>query len=288
MATAYTDIYDINNSNRLYRGYITYLVSYPNDRQARISISYGAQMYEAYLYGAAATLSIDGKQKGSVEGYLSRNPGRRWTTIKNGTYAHIVDRTDKEQTVSLSVRAYGKTVDGYGSAGGSVEKTVKIKIAKRENIYVGQGCPTIDIAESGNIRAKIGTETVIHVNKAAQQGTAPFTKFSIYYLDDSTGKYMHVSDFTDNVFRHDFTKYKPCGGVLEVMIKEHHVEKDNKKEHVTSMSFQVYIDVPKVVLYDGNGNRTVANFIVYDSTGHRKYAPIFVYDKDGKIKQATL
>ena len=282
MATVYTNAYDIGGMSRLYRGYLTYSVSYPSDTQAKITISYGAQMYEAYLYGVAATLTVDGRNSGTVEGYLSNNPGRKWTTIKNGTHTYTVQRGEQDRNVTLSVRAYGKTVNGIGSAGGSVSKTVTVKINKIPYVYKPHTNPTIDLAGCNNMVARPNEKTFIAAWRASEQGNAPFDRFSLHYSNQPNGNYTFILDSKSDDITHDFTQYAPNGGIVYVMLREHHKEKSGK-EHYTQSYFQVNVDVPKVYLYDEQGGLQQGVVNVYDESGNRYLTDVFTYDKTGNI-----
>lgn len=286
MATAYTATYNIGGMNRLYRGYITYSVSYPSDTQAKITISYGAQMYEAYLYGVATTLSVDGVNKGTVEGYLSSNPGRNWTTIKNGAYTHTVARGTEDKTVTLSIRAYGKTVNGIGSAGGSVSKSVNVKIAKKPYTYVGHGNPTVDFLSCDNFNPIQGTKSSIVACKSVEQGNAPFDKFELYWSLSRDGKYNLISSSKDGKFTYDFTQHKPDGGVLYLLLREYHKEPINNNEHFTELRFQIVINTPKITVYTQNGTPVKARIYTYNSDGKRVVGFPYCYGTSGELLNA--
>lgn len=89
--------------------------------------SIGVEMKYASQYGVQATAS--GAASGSCEGYLSSSPGGKWTTVCRKDSYFDVTRTTSAQTRKVTSTAKGKTVSGYGSAGGSgvsVSKTYTI------------------------------------------------------------------------------------------------------------------------------------------------------------------
>lgn len=89
--------------------------------------SIGVEMKYASQYGVQATAS--GAASGSCEGYLSSSPGGTWKTVCRKDSYFDVTRTTSAQTRKVTSTAKGKTVSGYGSAGGSgvsVSKTYTI------------------------------------------------------------------------------------------------------------------------------------------------------------------
>lgn len=89
--------------------------------------SIGVQMRYGSQYGVQATAS--GAASGSCEGYLSSSPGGTWTDVCRKDSYFDVTRTTSAQTKTVTSTAKGKTVSGYGSAGGSgvsVSKTYTI------------------------------------------------------------------------------------------------------------------------------------------------------------------
>ena len=129
MASGYTSEVNIGgSSSRKYRGYVNATVSNVNNTTSRVSWSAEAQMYNAYLYGLAVTCTVDGTQRGSDEGYLSSNPGKSYKTVASCSGTTNFSRGTSAKSVTVTVRAYGKTVSGYGSAGGSASKSVTVSI----------------------------------------------------------------------------------------------------------------------------------------------------------------
>lgn len=79
--------------------------------------SIGVEMKYASLYGVQATAS--GAASGSCEGYLSSSPGGTWTTVCRKDSYFDVTRGTSAISKTVKSTAKGKTVNGYGSAGGS-------------------------------------------------------------------------------------------------------------------------------------------------------------------------
>ena len=89
--------------------------------------SIGVQMKYGSEYGVTAVAS--GAASGSCEGYLSSSPGGKWKDVCRKDSYFDVTRTTSSQTRKVTSTAKGKTVSGYGSAGGSgvsVSKTYTI------------------------------------------------------------------------------------------------------------------------------------------------------------------
>ena len=89
--------------------------------------SIGVQMKYGSEYGVTAVAS--GSASGSCEGYLSSSPGGKWKDVCRKDSYFDVTRTTSSQTRKVTSTAKGKTVSGYGSAGGSgvsVSKTYTI------------------------------------------------------------------------------------------------------------------------------------------------------------------
>ena len=79
--------------------------------------SIGVEMKYASQYGVQATAS--GAASGSCEGYLSSSPGGTWTTVCRKDSYFDVTRGTSAVSKTIKSTAKGKTVNGYGSAGGS-------------------------------------------------------------------------------------------------------------------------------------------------------------------------
>ena len=107
--------------------------------------SIGVQMKYGSLWGVAASLS--GAASGSCEGYLSSSPGGSWKDVcrKDGSVSFT--RGHSAVSKSFTSKAYGKTVSGYGSAGGSISVTKSVTVPAKASYTVsynangGSGAP---------------------------------------------------------------------------------------------------------------------------------------------------
>ena len=87
------------------------------DTYSRIWWSIGVQMKYGSEYGVTAVAS--GAASGSCEGYLSSSPGGSWKDVCRKDGYFDVTRSTSKQSKTVTSTAKGKTVSGYGSAGGS-------------------------------------------------------------------------------------------------------------------------------------------------------------------------
>ena len=129
MASAYTSVVNIQGSSRrLYRGYVSATVSNISNTTSRISWTARVEMYNAYHYGVGVECSVGGTVRGSNTGYLSSNPGGSYRTVATTSGTTDYTRGTSAKSVTVTVRAYGITVSGYGSAGGSTSASVTVTI----------------------------------------------------------------------------------------------------------------------------------------------------------------
>lgn len=112
-----------------------------------IKWSIGVQMKYGSLWGVAASLS--GAASGSCEGYLSSSPGSSWKDVCRKDGSLSVTRGHSAVTKSFTSKAYGKTVSGYGSAGGSISVTKSVTVPAKASYAVsynangGSGAPGV-------------------------------------------------------------------------------------------------------------------------------------------------
>lgn len=107
--------------------------------------SIGVQMKYGSQWGVAVSLS--GAASGSCEGYLSSSPGGSWKDVcrKDGSVSFT--RGHSAASKSFTSKAYGKTVSGYGSAGGSISVTKSVTVPAKASYTVsynangGSGAP---------------------------------------------------------------------------------------------------------------------------------------------------
>lgn len=79
----------------------------------RVQMKYGS----LWGVGIKGTNEISGH---SGTGYLSSSPGSTWTTVKTVSGTKTYTGSTSSQSKTFGATAYGTTVNGYGSAGGSI------------------------------------------------------------------------------------------------------------------------------------------------------------------------
>lgn len=129
MAEKYTSVvYIQGNSRRRYRGYVSATVTNISATQSRVDWYASVQMYNASQYGVAVDCTVDGTKRATDEGYLSSSPGTTYKTVAEVEGSTTFSRGSSSRSVKVGVKAYGKTVSGYGSAGGSASASVSVTI----------------------------------------------------------------------------------------------------------------------------------------------------------------
>lgn len=124
MPSYYTNHYSFGG-NKAYFGYMHISPETYSDT-VRVPWNVEVHMRYAYMYGVGVRMS--GNASGTATGYLSSNPGSTWKKVTGVSGVRNFARGKDAYTASFTVTAYGTTVSGYGSAGGSVAKTVSITI----------------------------------------------------------------------------------------------------------------------------------------------------------------
>ena len=129
MATKYTSVVNIQGSTRRkYRGYVSATVSNVNNTTSRITWSARVEMYNAAQYGVGVQCSVGGTVRKTATGYLSSSPGTTYKTVASVSGTTDYTRGTSAKNVTVTVKAYGTTVSGYGSAGGSTSASVTVSI----------------------------------------------------------------------------------------------------------------------------------------------------------------
>lgn len=129
MATKYTSAVNIQGSSRRkYRGYVSATVSNVNNTTSRITWSARVEMYNAAQYGVGVQCSVGGTVRKTDTGYLSSSPGTKYKTVASVSGTTDYTRGTSAKNVTVTVKAYGTTVSGYGSAGGSTSASVTVSI----------------------------------------------------------------------------------------------------------------------------------------------------------------
>lgn len=129
MATKYTSVVNIQgNSRRRYRGYVSATVSNVDNDTSRITWSARVEMYNAAQYGVGVKCYVGGTLRKTDTGYLSSSPGTSYKTVASVSGTTDYTRGTSAKSVTVTVNAYGTTVSGYGSAGGSASASVTVTI----------------------------------------------------------------------------------------------------------------------------------------------------------------
>lgn len=129
MATKYTSVVNIQgNSRRRYRGYVSATVSNVDNDTSRITWSARVEMYNAAQYGVGVKCYVGGTLRKTDTGYLSSSPGTSYKTAASVSGTTDYTRGTSAKSVTVTVNAYGTTVSGYGSAGGSASASVTVTI----------------------------------------------------------------------------------------------------------------------------------------------------------------
>lgn len=142
MATVYSSAYYIGGSEwRRYRAALTYSTSTSN---TAVTITWSAtvQMADASQYGVG--IQCEGN---SGTGYITSSSSS-FKDVKTISGTTTVNRGTSATTKTITAKAYGTTVSGYGSAGGSTSVSASISIPALESYTVsynangGNGTPS--------------------------------------------------------------------------------------------------------------------------------------------------
>lgn len=146
---AYSSKVSIASSDyKKYRAYVTAEISSSTNTTVTISYTFGVQMCYAYQYGVACNVYVDGAWQKSTSGYLTSNPGASWVTVCSGSGTTTVNKSTSSFTVPVKCNAWGETVSGYGSAGGSTSVSVSVTVPALASYTVsynangGSGAPS--------------------------------------------------------------------------------------------------------------------------------------------------
>lgn len=111
----YSSEYNYKNSYK-YRARVGIEVTTNNATTYAVKWIIEVQALYGYLYGMAVTGS--GECSGTAKGYTTSSP-HSWTTVRSVSGTKNYTKTTSKQTKNFYAKAYGTTVDGIGSAGGS-------------------------------------------------------------------------------------------------------------------------------------------------------------------------
>ena len=131
MGRTYTREVQVSGRNRWYRAFIdTYSVTNVNDTTARVSIGVALEAKYIAQYGVRLEAYVNGRCVAGKDVILN-NYGD-WGRAADIAPINVdVTRNGSSWNCSVQVRAYGKTVNGYGSAGGDVWATAYMGIPQR-------------------------------------------------------------------------------------------------------------------------------------------------------------
>lgn len=143
MASGFSNQVQIAGRNRYYRCFLNVDIYAISDTQCRIDYQAYGQMYWAFQYGLAVTCN---GQTGT--GVLGSSPGGNWANVCSVAGSIVVNRNDSNYNYTVSARAYGTTVNGYGGAPGSTnDVSVAVTVPARSSYTVsynangGTGAP---------------------------------------------------------------------------------------------------------------------------------------------------
>lgn len=176
-----------SSSYRKYRAYVTAKISSSTNTTVTISYTYGVQMYYAYQYGVACNVYVNGAWQKSTSGYLTSNPGSNWVTVCSGSGTTTVSKSTSSFTVPVECNAWGETVSGYGSAGGSTSVSVSVTVPALTSYTVsynangGSGAPSSQTKYYGKtltLSTTIPTRTGYKFSGWATSSTATSATYS--------------------------------------------------------------------------------------------------------------
>lgn len=131
MGRTYTREVQVSGRNRWYRAFIdTYSVTNVNDTTARVSIGVALEAKYIAQYGVRLEAYVNGRCVAGQDVVLN-NYGDWGRAATLAPLNVDVPRNGSSWNCSVQVRAYGKTVNGYGSAGGDVWATAYMGIPQR-------------------------------------------------------------------------------------------------------------------------------------------------------------
>ena len=150
MASGFSNQVQIAGRNRYYRCFLNVDIYAISDTQCRIDYQAYGQMYWAFQYGLAVTCN---GQTGT--GVLGSSPGGNWANVCSVAGSIVVNRNSTNYNYTVTARAYGTTVNGYGGAPGSTNDVgVTVTVPARSSYTVsynangGSGAPGNQVKSS--------------------------------------------------------------------------------------------------------------------------------------------
>lgn len=128
MAENYSGEVSIGGSAyRKYRAHVNAWTENVSSTTTRVHWSAEVQMTRAYNYGVAVSCVVDGTQRGSSQGVI-HSSSSGYTTVASTSGTTDIAKGSSARNVTVAANAWGQTVNGYGSAGGSTSCSVTVSI----------------------------------------------------------------------------------------------------------------------------------------------------------------
>lgn len=309
MAESYSGEVSISGSSyRKYRAYVSASIANASNDYSTVSYYYCVQMTQAYKYGVAANIYVNGSWKHSTSGYLSSNPGSSWVTVCSGSGSTSIAKSSGAYNITVQCNAWGETVSGMGSAGGSTSCSVTLTVPART--YVAHGNPTFSVDKT---LVLTGEEVVLTLTPSATQGNANFNHFEI---SDGKGNIFFSSAVTTTpatvtttdipsavLERYGADEYLAgATGALEAFdeLRPNCVYYAAREVHEWYGSYPasdwVWLEVEvekapsgksSVTFYDSSGQARIGIITVYDAEGNARPGIVTVYDETGAARRAA-
>lgn len=130
MASAYTSTVQVAGRSRWYRGWVSCEgVANVSDTTARVTVRAMVDSKTIALYGIHVDALVNGRVVASRDHVLNNYGG--WRNEVDMTASLDVPRSGSAWDCPVQVHVYGRTVSGYGSAGGDVWATVQAYVPQR-------------------------------------------------------------------------------------------------------------------------------------------------------------
>lgn len=229
MAEAYSG--KVIASGLSYGGYRAYVNGYIQSQTDDNVVVYGGgaiQGTRASGFGVAGNVTINGSGVTSFSGVIN-NTGSNWANVCSNSGTLTLARQQNAYNVTVTCNAWGQTVNGYGSAGGSTSTSVTVTIPARP--YYAHGNPSITLATS----CTQGQSVTIKWAKSGTQGNAGFTRFELWR---GSTKLYSGSNTSYTVKPSDTTGTK--GGSVTYTVKEIHTWYGSEKTTSASKAIAVH------------------------------------------------
>lgn len=175
MAEAYSG--KVIASGLSYGGYRAYVNGYIQSQTDDNVVVYGGgaiQGTRASGFGVAGNVTINGSGVTSFSGVIN-NTGSNWANVCSNSGTLTLARQQNAYNVTVTCNAWGQTVNGYGSAGGSTSTSVTVTIPARP--YYAHGNPSV---WSSSNHCEVGGKVTISWSKSGTQGNANFDRFELW------------------------------------------------------------------------------------------------------------